>query len=138
LKGEYLLAGVGAPVQAAGISIETDPVRRFVTRERRLEAVELSTGAVVPCAVIFTHPAQRQVDLVPWIGLTLDERGYVRADAAMINVDLAMGAASADVDDNAAPALGASPALPSSPSWSGALSPTRAKPIAAALMCSAP
>jgi thioredoxin reductase len=141
-------AATRARLEASGISIETNPVRRFVTREHRLEAVELSTGTVVPCAVIFTHPPQRQVDLVRSIGLTLDERGYVRANpttgetsapgvyaagdlttrmqgaiwaaaagaraAAMINVDLAMGATSNDVDDHAASTLRVSPALPSS------------------------
>ncbi|WP_437907542.1 FAD-dependent oxidoreductase [Sorangium sp. So ce327] len=141
-----------ARLRAAGISIETDPVRRFITRERRLEAVELSTGSIVPCAVIFTHPAQRQVELVGSLGLTLDEHGYVRADpmrgetsmpgvyaagdlttrmqgaiwaaaagaraAAMINVDLAMSAASGELGEDAEPvgrgAGDTSPSVPSS------------------------
>jgi thioredoxin reductase len=141
-----------ARLRAAGISIETDPVRRFITRERRLEAVELSTGSIVPCAVIFTHPAQRQVELVGSLGLTLDEHGYVRADpmrgetsmpgvyaagdlttrmqgaiwaaaagaraAAMINVDLAMSAASGEFGEDAEPvgrgAGDTSPSVPSS------------------------
>lgn len=70
-----------ARLRAAGISVEIDPVRRFIARERHLEAVELSTGAIVPCDVVFTHPAQRQVELVRSLGLTLDEHGYVRTDA---------------------------------------------------------
>lgn len=71
-----------AQLQAAGIAIQNDPVRRFIIRERRLQAVELSTGALVPCDVIFTHPAQRQVELVRALSLTLDEHGYVRTDQA--------------------------------------------------------
>lgn len=67
-------------LEAAGIRLEVDPVRRFVVRERRLEGVELSTGAVVPCAVIFAHPAQRQVELVRALGLAEDEHGSVRID----------------------------------------------------------
>lgn len=68
-------------LRAAGIRVETDPVRRFIARERELQAVELSTGAIVPCDVIFTHPAQRQVELVAALDPALDEHGYVRTDA---------------------------------------------------------
>lgn len=64
----------------AGIRIETDPVRRLVARERRLEAVELSTGVTVPCEVLFTHPPQRQVELVQALGVELDEHGFVHID----------------------------------------------------------
>ena len=71
-----------AQLQAAGIAIQTDPVRRFIIRERHLHAVELWTGAIVPCDVIFAHPPQRQVELVRALGLTLDEHGYVHTDPA--------------------------------------------------------
>ncbi len=67
-------------LQAAGVRIETDPVRRLVTRQRQLEAVGLSTGVTVPCEFLFTHPSQRQVDLVRSLGVALDDHGYVRID----------------------------------------------------------
>jgi thioredoxin reductase len=68
-------------LQGAGIRIETDPVRRLVARERQLEGVELSTGVIVPCDVMFTHPSQRQVDLIQSLGVALDDHGYVQIDA---------------------------------------------------------
>jgi thioredoxin reductase len=70
-----------AQLRGAGIRVETAPVRRLVARERQLEAVELSTGVTVPCDVMFTHPSQRQVDLMQSLGVALDDHGYVRIDA---------------------------------------------------------
>lgn len=69
-----------AQLQAAELRLETDPIRRLVPRDGHLAAVELSTGASVPCEVLFTHPPQRQVDLVRALELTLDEHGYVQTD----------------------------------------------------------
>lgn len=70
-----------AQLHAAGIQLETAPVARLVARENRLEAVELSNGATVPCEVLFAHPPQRQVELVRTLGVALDDDGYVRVDA---------------------------------------------------------
>jgi thioredoxin reductase len=67
-------------LRAAGVRLETAPVKRLVAREGGLEAVELSDGKVVPCEAMFTHPPQRQVDLVRSLNLELDEAGYVRVD----------------------------------------------------------
>lgn len=67
-------------LQAAGIRLETAPVTRLVARENRLEAVELASGAAVPCEVLFTHPPQRQVELIRALGVALDDDGYVRVD----------------------------------------------------------
>lgn len=69
-----------ARLQAAGIRLETAPLRRLVRRENRLEAVELASGAAVPCDALFTHPLQRQVELVRALGVALDEDGFVRVD----------------------------------------------------------
>lgn len=65
---------------AAGIRLETSPVVRLVSRGRALEAVELEDGTRVPCDVLFTHPPQRQVELVSRIGVALDEGGYIVTD----------------------------------------------------------
>jgi thioredoxin reductase len=71
-------------LDAAGVKLETSKVARLVAREGRLEAVELSNGASVPCEVLFTHPPQRQVELIRSLGLTLglvlDNDGYVQVD----------------------------------------------------------
>lgn len=67
-------------LRAAGIRLETAPVARLVARENRLESVELSNGAVVPCDVLFAHPPQRQVELVRSLGVALDDDGLVRVD----------------------------------------------------------
>lgn len=67
---------------AARIRLETAPIARLVSREGKLEAVELKTGATVACEALFAHPPQRQVDLVRALGVTLDEHGYVVVDPA--------------------------------------------------------
>lgn len=72
---------VQATLAAAGIRLETAPVARLLSREHRLEAVELSDGTSVPCEVLFTHPPQQQVELVRKLGLALADDGYVQVDA---------------------------------------------------------
>lgn len=72
--------GTSAQLHAAGIRLETAPLTRLVARENQLEAVELSNGTKVPCDVLFTHPPQRQVDLVRALGVALDDDGLVRVD----------------------------------------------------------
>jgi thioredoxin reductase len=56
-------------------------VRRLIARGHELESVELSSGITVPCDVVFTHPPQRQVELVQSLGLALDDHGFVQIDA---------------------------------------------------------
>lgn len=69
-----------APLEAAGIRVETAPVARLVEGEDGLTGVELSTGTTVPCEALFAHPPQRQVELVRTLGVALDEEGYVESD----------------------------------------------------------
>jgi thioredoxin reductase len=71
---------VRSQLEAAGITVETDPISRLVVRQDRLEAVELATGRTVGCDALFTHPAQRQVELIHSLGLALDDDGFVQAD----------------------------------------------------------
>jgi len=66
--------------EAARIRLETTPIARLVAREQRLEAIELSNGSSVPCEALFTHPPQKQVELVRALGVDLDDDGYVRID----------------------------------------------------------
>jgi thioredoxin reductase len=68
-------------LEGVGIRVETDPVARLIAAGDRLESVQLSSGANVPCDAIFTHPAQHQVALVRSLGVALDEHGYVQIDA---------------------------------------------------------
>jgi thioredoxin reductase len=67
-------------LQAAGVRLETARVAQLVVREQRLTAVELAGGAQVRCEVLFTHPPQRQVELVRSLGVALDEHGFVQVD----------------------------------------------------------
>jgi thioredoxin reductase len=67
-------------LEAAGVRVETSPVARIVGRDHRLQAVELENGTTVPREVLFTHPPQRQVELVRALGLDLDDDGFVRVD----------------------------------------------------------
>jgi thioredoxin reductase len=76
-----LPAQARSQLTAAGVRIETAPVARLVAREKRLHAVELANGTSVPCDALFSHPAQRQVELIRALGLALDDDGYVRTDA---------------------------------------------------------
>jgi thioredoxin reductase len=68
-------------LHAAGVRLETAPLARLVAREGQLEAIELSDGTQVPRDVLFTHPPQRQVELVRSLGVLLDADGYVQVDA---------------------------------------------------------
>jgi thioredoxin reductase len=74
-----------ALLEGAGLVVETAPIVRLVGREGRLEAIELSGGARVPCELLFVHPPQRQVALVEALvaarGLALDGEGLVVVDA---------------------------------------------------------
>lgn len=65
---------------AAGVRLEMAPVVRLLARDGRLAAVELASGASVPCEVLFAHPPQRQVELVRALGVALDEHGFVQVD----------------------------------------------------------
>jgi thioredoxin reductase len=67
-------------LQAAGVRLETGSVARLVGAGSKLEAVELANGARMARDVLFTHPPQRQVDLVGALGLTLDGDGLVQID----------------------------------------------------------
>ena len=80
--GEVELPGEArARIEAAGIEVETAPIARLIAgEENRLEAIELTSGELVPCDVLFAHPPQRQVGLVQGLGVALDGDGFVRID----------------------------------------------------------
>lgn len=65
---------------AAGVRLETKAVARLVAKDGALEAVELEGGTRVPCEVLFSHPPQRQVEVVQRLGVALDEMGFVQVD----------------------------------------------------------
>jgi thioredoxin reductase len=67
-------------LESAGIGLETAPVSRLVARGGRLTAVELANGKQVARDVLFSHPEQRQVELVRATGVEFDDDGYVRID----------------------------------------------------------
>jgi thioredoxin reductase len=67
-------------LESAGIGLETAPVSRLVARGGHLTAVELANGTQVARDVLFSHPEQRQVELVRAAGVELDDDGYVRID----------------------------------------------------------
>ncbi|WP_437780702.1 NAD(P)/FAD-dependent oxidoreductase [Sorangium sp. So ce1097] len=73
-------ADIRARLGAAGIHVEARPVARLVARDDRLEGIQLSDGATIPCEVLFAHPPQRQVDLVRTLGVALDDDGFVQVD----------------------------------------------------------
>lgn len=68
-------------LEGAGIRLETAPIKRLIAASGELEAIELESGARVPCQVLFAHPPQRQIELVEKLGVELDEHGFVRIDA---------------------------------------------------------
>lgn len=77
----HLPAETRGTLEAAGIRLETDLLTRLVAEDGRLTGVALDTGVVVPCEALFSHPPQRQVDLVRALGVELDDDGYVKVDA---------------------------------------------------------
>jgi len=68
-----------ARLEAAGLRIETAPIARLVADGTQLTGIALTNGAIVPADALFTHPPQRQTDLVRSLDLALDE-GYVKVD----------------------------------------------------------
>jgi hypothetical protein len=65
---------------AAGVGLETAPVRRLIARGQTLAAVALAGGAQIACDALFHHPPQRQVDVVRALGVALDADGFVQVD----------------------------------------------------------
>jgi thioredoxin reductase len=79
-------AGITVPhdmqerLEAAGVRIETRPIARLVARDTRLLGVALTDGSIVECDALFSHPPQRQVELVQELGVALDADGFVKTD----------------------------------------------------------
>jgi thioredoxin reductase len=71
---------VRAQLEAAGIQLETSPVKRLDARNSALEAVELTNGKRIATEVLFAHPPQQQIALVKALGVTLDADGFVQID----------------------------------------------------------
>jgi thioredoxin reductase len=69
-----------AQLTAAGVQVELSPVKRLIARGKELQAVELASGAQVPCDVLFAHPPQQQVALIRALGVALDNDGFVQVD----------------------------------------------------------
>ncbi len=69
-----------AQLAAAGVQLETAPITRLLAQDGQLAAVELAGGRRIACDVLFTHPPQRQVDLVRGLDLALDPEGFVRVE----------------------------------------------------------
>ncbi len=77
-----LEVGADARAQLAkvGVALETEQVVRLQRRDHELTGIELASGRVVPCAALFAHPPQRQVDLIRALGPALDGEGLVQVD----------------------------------------------------------
>lgn len=78
-NGLELPADLRRTLEQARLRVETARVARF-TGAAHLEAVELLNGERVKCELLFSHPPQRQVDVVAKLGLELDEHGFVKVD----------------------------------------------------------
>lgn len=78
--------GLDVPAEArdalssSGVRLETQPLQRLGRRGDALESVVLADGTEVPCEALFTHPAQRQVELVNDLEVALDDDGFVKVD----------------------------------------------------------
>jgi thioredoxin reductase len=69
-----------ARAQLDGIRLELAPIARLVADGRQLTGIELATGEIIGCGVLFTQPPQTQTALVRMLGLTVDDDGYVVVD----------------------------------------------------------
>jgi len=68
-----------AQLAAADIAITAVPVRRLVSRNGQLTALELADGTVIACEALFVRPPQRQVALVESLDLAVED-GYLQID----------------------------------------------------------
>lgn len=83
-----LPAEARARLEAAGVRVETRPLRRLLARQgehgAELEAAEVGgeeeDRARVAMSMLFAKPKQRQTALVASLGLALDDHGFVRVD----------------------------------------------------------
>jgi thioredoxin reductase len=75
-----LPADVRATLATAGVRVETAPIARLVATDGRLSAALLTTGVHIPLDALFTHPPQRQTDLVRSLGVALDDNRFVAVD----------------------------------------------------------
>ncbi len=75
-NGLALPAELRAQLEAGGVRVVNAKLQKVIGGER----VELADGASVPNGALFTHPPQRQVDVVRSLGLALTEEGFVRVD----------------------------------------------------------
>lgn len=73
-------AEAAARLASGGVRLEERTVARLLAHEGRLAGIEFSEGPKMDCDALFTHPPQRQVELVHALGLALDEQGYVKVD----------------------------------------------------------
>jgi thioredoxin reductase len=71
---------VRARVTSGGVRVEERRIARLQVSGDRLERIEFIEGDPLARDVLFTHPPQRQVELVRSLGLALDAKGYVRVD----------------------------------------------------------
>jgi thioredoxin reductase len=94
-------------LETAGVRLETAHVTRLFARENQLEAVELADGARVLCEALFTHPPQRQVELIHALGVALDDEGYVRINPSNHETSIPGIHASGDLTTHAQSALSA-------------------------------
>jgi thioredoxin reductase len=67
-------------LENAGIQLETNIVTGLVANAGRLTGVALENGKTVACDALFSHPPQRQIELVRALGIELDDDGYVKVD----------------------------------------------------------
>ncbi len=71
---------VAEALALAGGRVESRRISRLEALNGRLQAVVLADGEQIPCDVLFSHPPQRQVDLVSSLNLEVGAEGYVIVD----------------------------------------------------------
>jgi thioredoxin reductase len=69
-----------AHLEEAGVRVETAAVARLMHQGLSLQGVALSDGRSVACEALFIHPAQRHVEVIAALGLSLDQDGLVKVD----------------------------------------------------------
>ena len=69
---------VRGQIESKGVAIHEVPIARLTSTGGNLAAIEFADGSRLERDVLFTHPPQRQVDLVQSLGLALDDKGFVQ------------------------------------------------------------
>jgi len=97
-------------LESAGLEVMSSAVSRLIGEDGHLTGVELADGSRAPCAALFAHPPQRQLELVQGLGLALEPDGFVTCHPMTRETSVAGVYAAGDLTSRMQAAIAASAA----------------------------